>query len=84
MEKFTKEHILPMIALTPLKKKGELSDSELESSNAQTRDLNEQAKLRKILLFEIVHEKAWPTTKFSICRNIKLGKRKAFYRWEIH
>jgi len=27
----------------------------------------------KIIVFEVVHEKAWPITKFSLCRNIKLG-----------
>jgi hypothetical protein len=73
MEKFTKEKILPMIALTPLKKKGDLDENELKKINGTIRDLNEQAKLRKLLLFEIVHEKAWPITKFSVCRNIKLG-----------
>ena len=26
-----------------------------------------------MIIFEIVHEKAWPITRFSICRNIKLG-----------
>ena len=25
----------------------------------------------KMILFEIVHEKAWPMTRFSICRNIQ-------------
>ena len=73
MEKFTKEIILPMIALSPLRKKGELEDDELTKINSLIKDSNEQAKLRKLLIFEIVHEKAWPITKFSICRNIKLG-----------
>ena len=27
----------------------------------------------KMLLFEIVHEKAWPISHFSLCRNTKLG-----------
>ena len=39
----------------------------------ETKENNEKCKLRKLLIFEIVHEKAWPITKFSICRNIKLG-----------
>jgi hypothetical protein len=66
MEKFTKEKILPMINLKATKG---LSGSELE----ETKENNEKCKLRKLLIFEIVHEKAWPITKFSICRNIKLG-----------
>ncbi len=85
METFTKEKILPMISLLPLKKpntletleKLETHDTEniddIEDYNKSIKILNEESKLRKILIFEIIHEKAWPITKFSICRNIKLG-----------
>jgi hypothetical protein len=73
MEKFTKEQILPMVLLTPLNKNKEIERTELEKINKNIKEQNEQAKLRKILIFEIVHEKAWTITKFSICRNIKLG-----------
>jgi hypothetical protein len=30
-------------------------------------------QIKKMLIFEVVHEKAWPITKFSLCRNIPLG-----------
>jgi len=33
----------------------------------------EYKKLKKLLIFEVTHEKAWPLTKFSLCRNIPLG-----------
>lgn len=66
MDDFTKNKILPMVTLKNAKG---LSGDELQ----MTKDSNEQSKLRKLLIFEIVHEKAWPITKFSICRNIKLG-----------
>jgi hypothetical protein len=29
--------------------------------------------IKKLIVFEVVHEKAWPITKFSLCRNIPLG-----------
>jgi hypothetical protein len=29
--------------------------------------------IKKLIIFEVVHEKAWPITKFSLCRNIPLG-----------
>ena len=73
MEKFMKDKILPMITTCALEKKGELSEDEFLKLNKAIKDSNEQAKLRKLLIFEIIHEKAWPITKFSICRNIKLG-----------
>jgi hypothetical protein len=30
-------------------------------------------QLKKLIIFEVIHEKAWPLTKFSLCRNIPLG-----------
>jgi hypothetical protein len=30
-------------------------------------------KLKKLIIFEVCHEKGWPLTKFSLCRNIPLG-----------
>ena len=29
--------------------------------------------LKKLIIFEVIHEKGWPTTKFSFCRNVPLG-----------
>jgi len=29
--------------------------------------------IQKLIIFEVVHEKGWPITKFSLCRNIPLG-----------
>jgi hypothetical protein len=29
--------------------------------------------IKKLIIFEVIHEKAWPVTKFSMCRNIPLG-----------
>ena len=29
--------------------------------------------IKKLIIFEVVHEKGWPITKFSLCRNIPLG-----------
>ena len=37
---------------------------------AETKAIKQWAKM---LVFEIVHEKAWPISNFSICRNTKLG-----------
>ncbi len=56
MEKFTKEVILPIIEIK------------------QTDDEKTQAykQIKKILIFEISHEKAWPITKKSLCRNLVL------------
>lgn len=30
-------------------------------------------QIKKLLVFEVIHEKSWPITKFSLCRNIPLG-----------
>lgn len=30
-------------------------------------------QINKLLVFEVIHEKGWPITKFSLCRNIPLG-----------
>lgn len=56
MEKFTKEVILPIITFDP----------------ADTDEVKAYKQLKKILIFEVVHEKAWPITKKSLCRNIIL------------
>ena len=57
MEKFTKETILPIIQI-------------------KTSDDDDKVKaykqIKKLLIFEIVHEKAWPITKKSLCRNLVL------------
>ena len=58
METFTKE-----LYKTdgPLGKK---FDTELEKALQQ---------IKKMIVFEVVHEKGWPITKYSLCRNISIG-----------
>lgn len=56
MSKFTKDVILPMIIPN-------IGDTE--------RVLAEK-NISKIIIFEVVHEKAWPITRKSLCRNILL------------
>ncbi len=56
MEKFTKEIIIPILQINP-------EDDERTRAYKQ---------IKKIIIFEIVHEKAWPLTKKSLCRNLVL------------
>lgn len=56
MEKYTKEVILPIITIN-------LGDSQ---------EVQAQKAIIKMLIFEVVHEKAWPITEKSLCRNIQL------------
>ncbi len=56
MHNFTKSVILPMIISSP-------GDSE---------EAKARSRMNKIIIFEVVHEKAWPITKKAICRCIPL------------
>lgn len=56
MENFTKTQILPMIDI-------------------KTFDSTEKKafkSIKRLIIFEVVHEKAWPITQPSLCRNISL------------
>lgn len=63
MHTFTKEKILPMISLKDHPKNS--GDPEIEKERAMR-------AIKKIIIFEVVHEKAWPMTQASLCRNISL------------
>ena len=63
MESFTKEKIIPMITLKNLPK--DSSDPEIQKERAMR-------AIKKLIIFEVVHEKAWPITQPSLCRNISL------------
>jgi hypothetical protein len=56
MEDFTKQFVLPLLKIT----KGE--DPTIVAYK----------KIIKMLIFEVVHEKAWPITKLSLCRCVPL------------
>jgi hypothetical protein len=56
MHTFTKSVILPMII-------SNLSDSE---------EAKARSRMNKIIVFEVVHEKAWPITRKALCRCIPL------------
>ncbi len=56
MELYTKKVILPLITIKE-------SDDELTK---------EKKNMRRLLIFEVIHEKAWPITIKSLCRNIPL------------
>lgn len=43
---------------------------EVPSDNEEQKNYK---KLKKLIIFEVCHEKGWPLTKFSLCRNIPLG-----------
>jgi hypothetical protein len=64
-EDFSKEQYRYLQSLLPLfDPKYQKGKSEYERS---------LAKMIKMLIFEVVHEKSWPLTKISLCRNLKLG-----------
>jgi hypothetical protein len=63
MEKFTKEKIIPMISLKDFPK---------DSGNPETEKERAMRAIKKMIIFEVVHEKAWPITQPSLCRNISL------------
>ena len=56
METFTKTILLPLITIVE-------SDDEITKA---------KKNMYKLLIFEVVHEKAWPITIKSLCRNIPL------------
>ena len=57
MEEFTKTKILPMIVVN------KETDSE---------EIKAFKSIKRLIIFEVVHEKAWPITQPSLCRNISL------------
>lgn len=56
MNDFTKEVILPII----------------EKNKSDNEEVKAIKSIMKLIIFEVVHEKAWPITKKSLCRNIPL------------
>lgn len=53
-----------------------LQDKSQDVQKIQSLTNEEMASIQqwiKMLLFEIIHEKAWPLTNYSLCRNIKAG-----------
>ena len=56
MEQYTKEIILPIIKINAL----------------DSREVRALKAIKKLIIFEVVHEKAWPITEKSLCRNIPL------------
>ena len=56
MSKFTKEHILPIIKTT----------------KQDSKQIKGYKNVIKLIIFEVVHEKAWPITALSICRCVPL------------
>ena len=63
MKKFTDEVIFPMISMKGLPK--DSGNEEIEKNRAMR-------AIKKLIIFEVVHEKAWPITQPSLCRNISL------------
>ena len=63
MQDFTNETIIPMITLKGLPK--DSSDQNINNERAMR-------AIKKLIIFEVVHEKAWPITQPSLCRNISL------------
>lgn len=63
MNNFTQTIILPMISLKDYpKNSGKL---EIDTERAMR-------AIKKLIIFEVIHEKAWPITQASLCRNISL------------
>jgi hypothetical protein len=56
MEQYTKDTILPIIKINRL----------------DTKEERALKAIKKLIIFEVVHEKAWPITEKSLCRNIPL------------
>lgn len=65
MQTFTQETIIPLIT------KPNPGDT-YKRPKPNPEDIH-LYPLIKMIVFEIVHEKAWPITKFSLCRNVMLG-----------
>ena len=63
MEKFTKEKIIPMITLR---------DTDITSQDEEMMRNRAYRAIKKLIIFEVVHEKAWPITQPALCRNISL------------
>ena len=57
MHDFTVNKILPMIVL---------------DKNNDSNETKAFKSIKKLIIFEVVHEKAWPITQPSLCRNISL------------
>ena len=45
----------------------------IKKNESDTDEQKAYKQIQRMLIFEVVHEKAWPITKFSLCRNIPLG-----------
>ena len=63
MKKFTDKVIFPMISMKGLPK---------NSGNKLINYKRAMRAIKKLIIFEVVHEKAWPITQPSLCRNISL------------
>jgi len=66
------QFLFSLIAVT----KEERAAATAEQDPAQKLELEKAIaykNIKKLIIFEVVHEKAWPITKFSLCRNIPLG-----------
>ena len=65
MENYTKNIILPIIKVPSKEILKTMEPGEQERVKAFN-------KIKKMIIFEVVHEKAWPITQNSLCRNISL------------
>jgi len=63
MEKFTQDKIIPMITLVGTDK---------NSNNPEIQRDRAYRAIKKLIIFEVIHEKAWPITQPALCRNISL------------
>jgi hypothetical protein len=74
MQKFTMETLLPIF--TPQKGTKIIRDMKASERSVSQQQLHEREgykALKRLLIFEITHEKAWPITPFSLLRNMVLG-----------
>lgn len=56
MHEFTVNKIIPMIKI----------------NNEDSSEIKANKSIKRLIIFEVIHEKAWPITQPSLCRNISL------------
>lgn len=45
----------------------------IDIKNSDSKKVKAYKKIQQMIVFEVIHEKDWPLTKFSLCRNIPIG-----------
>jgi hypothetical protein len=64
--------LFSLITVTAAERK-DATETKDPQEKLQKEKLIAYKNIKKLIIFEVVHEKAWPITKFSLCRNIPLG-----------